>query len=158
MFSNIFKSKEKKIEIAKQSLYDNLCKQFDTNRTTIKKQALSKFLERHNEETKTISSNLSSIIQSLNGILLKMKPLLTIISENENDLNKKYAARIMNYCAKKPIFTLEGNASEIIVERDFGKCMTIIHPLAKQLKVSDDEISSILQEEIVFLTESISNN
>lgn len=155
--SLFLKSKEEKIEKAKQSLYDNLCKQFDANQTTIKEQTLSNFLEHHNEVTKTISSKFSAIIQSLDDILLKMKPLLKTISENENDLNKIYAARIMNYCAKKPIFTLEGNASEIIVERDFGKCMTIIHPLARQLKVSDDEISSILQEEIVFLTESISN-
>ena len=157
LISLLFKSKETKIKEAKQSLYDNLCKQFDANQTTIKEQTLSNFLEHHNEVTKTISSKFSSITQSLDGILLKMKPLLKIISENENDLNKIYAARIMNYCAKKPIFTLEGNASEIIVERDFGKCMTIIHPLAKQLKISDDEISNILQEEIVFLTESISN-
>lgn len=150
-------SKEKKIEKAKQSLYDNLCKQFETNHITIREQTLSGFCEQHNEVTRTISSKFSSIIHSLDGILMKMKPLLKTISENENDLNKKYAARIMNYCAKKPLFTLKENASEIIVERDFGKCMTIIHPLAKQLKVSDDEISSILQEEIVFLTESISN-
>ena len=156
-FSSIFDSKEEKIEKAKQSLYNNLCKQFDINRTKIKEQTLSSFCEQHNEVTKTISSKLSSIIHSLNGILMKMKPLLKIISASENDLNKKYAARIMNYCAKKSLFTLGGNASEIIVERDFGKCMTIIHPLAKQLRVSDDEISSVLQEEIVFLTESISN-
>lgn len=156
-FSSIFDSKEEKIEKAKQSLYNNLCKQFDINRTKIKEQTLSGFLEQHNEVTKTINSKFSSIIHSLNGILIKMKPLLKIISASENDLNKKYAARIMNYCAKRSLFTLEGNASEIIVERDFGKCMTIIHPLAKQLRVSDDEISSVLQEEIVFLTESISN-
>lgn len=157
LVSLLFKSKETKIKEAKESLYNSLCKQFDSNQAITKESTLSDFIELHNSVKETIGSKFSSIIQSLDGILQKMKPLINIISENENDLNKKYAARIMNYCAKKPLFTFEGNASEIIVEHDFGKCMTIIHPLAKQLKVSDDEITSILQEEIVFLTESISN-
>ena len=179
---NFIKSKEKKIEKAKQNLYNSLCEQFGSYQENTKKEVLfgketkgiklfglqeehsegqegrkDGFLKKREDVENTISLKFSSITQSLNEILLKMKPLLVIVAENENDLNKKNAARIMNYCAKRSLFTLEGNASEIIVERDFGKCMTIIHPLAKQLRVSDDEISSVLQEEIVFLTESISN-
>ena len=157
LISLLFKSKDTKIKEAKESLYNSLCKQFNDNQNETKESALSGFIKLHNNVKETISLKFSSIINSLNEILLKMKPLLVVISEDENDLNKKYAARIMNYCAKKPLFSLEGNASEIIVDREFGKCMTIIHPLAKQLRVSADEISSVLQEEIVFLTESISN-
>lgn len=152
LISLLFKSKETKIKEAKESLYNSLCEQFDGNQAEAKESTLSNFNELHNNVKETISTKFSSITQSLNEILLKMKPLLDDIAEDENDLNKKYAARIMNYCARKSLFNLESDASEIIVERDFGESMTIIHPLVKQLIVSEDEISNILQEKIVFLT------
>lgn len=150
VISNFFKSKEQKIREAQEKLYDALSRGMLEYKEKIVGEMISEFSAIHKGVSCKVDALFNGLSDGLEEIIKQMKPLMNALKLNEDVLNKKYAARILNYCAQKTLVPLndEDSFSALSVKHEFGKCMSISYPAASNLKISNEAISEILQEDI----------
>ena len=150
--SMLFKSKEEKIQQAKEKLYDSLSSKLLKHKEDTIQDIVSKFNIIHTNVKNNIKLIFSSLSMGMGEIIEYMNPLMETTDINEMELNRVYAARILNYCAKKTIIPLndENALCSLIVAHEFNKRMVICHPAVKRLRIDGNSISDILQEDIIF--------
>lgn len=154
LISNLFKSKERKIKEAQEELYDTLSREFSKYQDDAVQKMVSEFAKIHTNVTNNVSLTFTSISDGLRQIIEHMNLLMKTIETNKTELNNIYAARILNYCAKKTVVSLDDEKAlrTLSVTHEFGKRMEICYPGIKQLKINNKSISEILQEDIVFIS------
>ena len=152
LISNLFKSKEQKIKEAQEELYDTLSREFSNHQDDTVQKMVSEFVKIHTKVSSNVNLTFTSISDGLKQIIEYMNQLIKTIEINKTELDKIYAARILNYCAKRNMVSLddENALRTLSVTHEFGKRMEICHPAVKQLKINGKSISDILQEDIIF--------
>lgn len=149
LVTNKFKSKQKRIEKAKEKLYTSIYESIEENENKLIKNTLDKFKKKHNENKQSISENIDKLSNSVNLTISQIKPLIKRLENNIQYLNKIYAGRIINYIEDKNETEIDFNKIENIeVKRDYGKEFHI--KTTNNIKDKDEEkISNILQEKIL---------
>lgn len=149
----LFKSKKQKIQEAISSLSSSLKKGTKQQKENAKKQALDRFLSRHEQISRETNDFQYGMISTLNSTIEILSLSLNTMKVQQDSLNKAYAYRLMTAFMindKSVDFTLnEQKIGKLIdrVERDFGKEIAIY----TQYKIDKSEleyISKVIQENI----------
>ena len=149
LVAGLFKSKDKKIKEAQDKLYESIKNSFEENRSSNINQIIKDF-EKVTFKTETTISNLfDSLITELEELVERLKPLKTICTKYETELNKVYSLRIINFAKGEDSFDIhdENALSHIKVKHDFAKKICIKTDLVKRLDT--ERLKHILQEDIV---------
>jgi len=144
------KSKDQKRTEAVQNISSSLCNQLNSQQQA----TLSKAVEQFHTTCKDIAVNvdayLNQLVEGLEEIAKQLQSAQSKLDKTINNLNRAYAKRIIDWCLKyyEPLSNEGINDSIAEVSREFGRSMRITTKSLLQLQRTQDEINSVLQENI----------
>ena len=150
------KSKQKQVEESRLKLYDSLLLDLEEMRRKNLEKMLNEFDGSSKKILGKVKEYYGTIVRSLERVDVKLTELKEAQEGFLEELDKAYAMRIEGYMTGSAEYDLERKDTfdRISVERDFGKSMVINDPglYIQPVRVSAEEISGILQEEIIIKT------
>ncbi len=139
-----------------QEAIHELSRKLQNNLKNTKEQTVREILNNFNRNSDEMSSKIDryfeNLIKRIEEISQQFKRTKNNLSTQVNFLNRAYAKRIVDWCRQEQDVLLNDNviALEITdVQRDFGKQMKIKIKPKHQLKKSEEEVTKIVQEEIL---------
>ena len=151
--SYFMKSKAKLLGEKKSRLYQSIKDNMEEMREKNEQEVTSKFETAHKKIIGKVDRYYGIIISGLEELRRTLTDTLSDQSELISDLNRRYAARILNFMAQENIipFADENRIARIGVQREFRKIITIRDESADNTTFiySGAQMTEILQEEVI---------
>ena len=149
--SSFFKSEDKKRREAVEKISSSLREQLNRQQDTLNSDLKNSFTNYCDSATTNIIQYFDELIGGLEAINQNLKTANNQINLANNYLNQAYAKRIIDWSVDKyEQLTNEGIKNTISqVDRQFGHKLTIHTKLELDIRKSQSDIQTILQEDIV---------
>ncbi len=151
--SYFMKSKAKLLGEKKSKLYESIKNNMEEMREKNEQEITDKFESAHKKIIGKVDRYYGIIINGLEELRKTLSDTLTDQMELVSDLNRRYAARILNYMAQENIIDMkdENRIARIGVKREFRKSIAITDEVFDNVTFvySLSQISDILQEEVI---------
>lgn len=150
LVSNLFKSREQKRREAVQKIRQDLEKQIKENEHKHLQQAQTTFEKETSKVIKEIEIYFNGLIDGLETIALSLEPATKQLQSAENNLNRAYAKRIIDWLIDRyetlSYEVINRDISKVI--RQFGKQINITTKSKFNLSKSQQQMQQVLQENI----------
>lgn len=144
------KSKAQKRTEAVQNISNSLRNQLNNQQQATLTKAVKQFQATCKDVAVNVDTYFNQLIEGLQGIAKQLQLAQSELDQTANNLNRAYAKRIIDWCLKnyEPLSNKGINDSIAEVSREFGRSMSITTKSLLQLQRTQDEINSVLQEDI----------
>ena len=147
------KSKAKLLGEKKSKLYESIKNNMEEMREKNQQEVAEKFDTAHKNIIGKVDRYYEIIISGLEELRTTLMDTLSDQTELIEDLNRRYAARILNFMSQEQLFDImnEGRINEITVDREFRKSITVTHPVCKKTTFvyTPKQMGEILQEDVI---------
>ncbi len=150
LISGFCKSKAQKRTEAVQNISSSLRNQLNSQQQATLTKAVKQFQITCEDVAVNVDTYFNQLIEGLEGIAKQLQLAQSKLDQTANNLNRAYAKRIIDWCLKhyEPMSNKGINDSIAEVSREFGHSMRITTKSLLQLQRTQDEINSVLQEDI----------
>ncbi len=150
IFGNTRKSRDEKRLKAVKNISDSLNSQLKEQKKNVLKEANKNWQKACDDCAKDIDRYFDELIEGLNAIATQLETAKSKLDNTINYLNCGYGKRIVDFACEKyePLNVKNVKKTIVKVERKFGHWIRIDTNSKLNIKISEAEISQILQEDI----------
>ncbi|WP_316787488.1 GTPase [Thermoleptolyngbya oregonensis] len=145
-----FKSRDQKRHEAVENISTSLNRQLDEQQEKVLQQSKENFENYCQSVASAVDDYFEELIQGIEAIANQLRSATGRLTNAANYLNRAYAKRIVDWATEQPESLTDISISKKIrkVNRDFGRTLQIHTTTALSLARSQDEICTILQENV----------